>query len=174
MKNDLIDEYHRLRKEADDLFYNNTERLKTDFKNSFNWFFEKHPRVKMVTWTQYTPYFNDGDECVFSVNEAVFSGDENYRGGIYNLEDEPMVEGYIKEPSKWHREYYTKKDPNHKFEFDALPEEQQEANRLLDKDFEALKSMIQYPEDFMKGMFGDHAQVIVTRKGIEVEEYSHD
>lgn len=23
-----------------------------------------------ITWTQYTPYFNDGDECIFGVNDV--------------------------------------------------------------------------------------------------------
>jgi hypothetical protein len=27
--------------------------------------FEKYPKVKGYTWNQYTPYFNDGDECTF-------------------------------------------------------------------------------------------------------------
>ena len=27
--------------------------------------FEKHPELLSVRWTQYTPYFNDGEECVF-------------------------------------------------------------------------------------------------------------
>src|SRR5688572_125580 len=31
-----------------------------------------HPKIEAVKWTQYTPYFNDGDPCVFSVNEPDF------------------------------------------------------------------------------------------------------
>lgn len=27
----------------------------------------RHPDVECVSWVQYTPYFNDGDACVFSV-----------------------------------------------------------------------------------------------------------
>lgn len=40
--------------------------------------FEKHPEVKSVQWRQYTPYFNDGDACTFSVS----------RYWAYNAEDE--------------------------------------------------------------------------------------
>ena len=32
------------------------------FKNIF----EKYPQLDRVSWTQYTPYFNDGEECTFS------------------------------------------------------------------------------------------------------------
>lgn len=29
----------------------------------------QYPEVESIRWTQYTPYFNDGDECVFGVHE---------------------------------------------------------------------------------------------------------
>lgn len=31
--------------------------------------FDAHPELLGIRWTQYTPYFNDGDACVFSVRE---------------------------------------------------------------------------------------------------------
>lgn len=30
--------------------------------------FEEYPQIESISWTQYTPYFNDGDSCEFSVN----------------------------------------------------------------------------------------------------------
>lgn len=33
-------------------------------------YFETHPDVVAITWTQYAPHFNDGDACVFSVNDV--------------------------------------------------------------------------------------------------------
>ena len=30
--------------------------------------FEKYPKLLSFSWNQYTPYFNDGDECTFRVN----------------------------------------------------------------------------------------------------------
>lgn len=32
-------------------------------------FFADNPKVTGVCWDQYAPYFNDGDPCVFGVNE---------------------------------------------------------------------------------------------------------
>lgn len=29
--------------------------------------FEKYPELQSVSWTQYTPYFNDGDACTFGI-----------------------------------------------------------------------------------------------------------
>jgi hypothetical protein len=35
----------------------------------FKSIFEAHPELVSFSWTQYTPYFNDGDACYFSVHE---------------------------------------------------------------------------------------------------------
>lgn len=35
---------------------------------AFKELFEKHETLESVTWAQYTPYFNDGDSCMFSVH----------------------------------------------------------------------------------------------------------
>lgn len=42
-------------------------------------FFEQCPEVEKISWTQYAPYFNDGEACEFSVNELVYTlvGDED-------------------------------------------------------------------------------------------------
>lgn len=47
-------------------------------KEAFSDFFKAHPNVSAIRWAQYTPYFNDGDPCNFSVREASarFESDE--------------------------------------------------------------------------------------------------
>lgn len=37
--------------------------------------FEGVPTLSMIRWTQYTPYFNDGDSCEFSINDPTFIRD---------------------------------------------------------------------------------------------------
>ena len=39
---------------------------------------------------------------------------------------------------------------------------------------EELNDTLQVLEDFLKMVFGDHVKVMVTQKGVEVEEYEHD
>lgn len=34
--------------------------------------FAEHSTLGAIRWQQYTPYFNDGDPCEFSVNEAEY------------------------------------------------------------------------------------------------------
>lgn len=38
------------------------------FKEGTDALFEAHPTLHSISWTQYTPYFNDGDPCEFSSN----------------------------------------------------------------------------------------------------------
>jgi hypothetical protein len=40
--------------------------LQQEFPDLLKGAFEKNPTVESVSWRQYTPYFNDGDECAFS------------------------------------------------------------------------------------------------------------
>lgn len=40
----------------------------TFFKDLAKELFEKNPELLKFSWYQYTPYFNDGDPCIFSAN----------------------------------------------------------------------------------------------------------
>lgn len=42
------------------------EELRKDFPTILKPLFEAHPTFYSIKWHQYTPYFNDGDECTFS------------------------------------------------------------------------------------------------------------
>jgi hypothetical protein len=48
------------------------EELSNEFKKQFKVIsteiFAAHPEIIKFGWTQYTPYFNDGDACVFRYN----------------------------------------------------------------------------------------------------------
>lgn len=39
--------------------------------------FEENPKAAAVRWQQYTPYFNDGDPCVFGLRGFYMSETEN-------------------------------------------------------------------------------------------------
>lgn len=43
------------------------EEAQNHLKESSKEVFKKFPDLKSFAWTQYTPYFNDGDVCVFEV-----------------------------------------------------------------------------------------------------------
>ena len=44
------------------------EELRTEFPKLFEELFAKSKLIDSFGWTQYTPYFNDGDTCEFGVH----------------------------------------------------------------------------------------------------------
>lgn len=44
------------------------KELQEQFPVMFKELFDKYPNAESISWNQYTPYFNDGDECIFSVH----------------------------------------------------------------------------------------------------------
>lgn len=122
-----------------------TEQLRKDFPALLAPLFEKYPGVRNVYWTQYTPYFNDGDTCEFSANVSYA---ELNHDGSSDEDDDEEESGEIKKQEN------------------EVPE------KAEDEFQHALTSI---DESFYKDLFGDHVEVIVNRNGtIETEEYEHD
>lgn len=108
-------------------------------------FMKEHPEVTAIGWTQYTPYFNDGETCEFSVGEIYASIAEERADSFY---DEGWVELYNKTAEGFS---------------DATWAALQGLNKTLSgAEYELLAA------------FGDHVKVVVTQEGVEVEEYDHD
>lgn len=128
------------------------------FKETTKEFFDKNPNVTAIVWTQYTPYFNDGDTCVFSVNEPTFTNapdPHNVRWGEYDGDEETAADG------------------SEIFAWEGWGECPQNLNRSM---CDAFSRMIQSSEmeDVMEAMFGDHVKVVATREGFDVDDYDHD
>ena len=121
-----------------------------------------HPTVKGVMWLQYTPYFNDGEPCEFSVQEpAVEFTTEHGITGEYG--DNGQYLSYWDLKYEWESGYGSKRiftDPLQKDLGDAI-------NAVGD-------FMSGIPDEVMLDCFGDHKQVTVTADGVAVEEYDHD
>lgn len=145
------------------------EKGKVVFKEALSAFFEEHPKVVAISWTQYTPYFNDGDACYFSVGEPSYLvegmkyGEEGF-DELCSGELADMWNNYGEEI-----QYYVDKDEDNEFGPDV-----KEAYAESKKDFDAVATFINRNEDLMEHLFGDHVRVECTTKGIEVEEHEHD
>ena len=61
--------------------------------------FEEYPKVESFGWNQYTPYFNDGDTCTFSVNT-----DWIYINGIPVDDSDWVNETTITNYGTWNRD----------------------------------------------------------------------
>ncbi len=61
----LKDLIHTVKQVRDD----SRELAESLIKTAFLEFFNQCPRVESIVWVQYAPYFNDGNPCIFSVDE---------------------------------------------------------------------------------------------------------
>lgn len=91
-----MDEYQELLKKVEDARNEVAERAKGAVASLFRMFFMKHPEVKAIGWTQYTPYFNDGEACVFGVHSfyltlksADFENVSDFWSDAYEFTDSP-------------------------------------------------------------------------------------
>lgn len=137
------------------------EEFKQNLNELFQDFFKTVPIIKAIGWTQYTPYFNDGDECVFNVNEPGFLS--TYAGDIDDEPDFLYGSGDI---------YISRKGV-------VAYNDNPELNEKLSPHATDIMEMEQFITDadnteFFKEVFGDHVRIIVTHEGIDVEEYEHD
>jgi hypothetical protein len=112
--------------------------------------FETHAILDSFCWRQYTPFFNDGDTCHFGANtdEIDFTlGGEEFE--------------YVGRSDA---------DPLSKYGEDAIktnPERCAAVNDVLD-------FLDNFDSDDLETLFGDHAEITVSRDGVSVDEYSHD
>ncbi len=124
--------------------------------------FTKSPRLISFGWSQYTPYFNDGDTCVFSVNT-----DYLYINGQSVDDSEWINKKNITKYGEWNRE---KKEYIGREEEDN-PKYDQELVEI----YEEISSFLSnFDNDFYMSKFGDHVEITITGTGIDVFECEHD
>jgi hypothetical protein len=156
------------------------KELQSEFNGALTELFDAYPFVKSLSFTAYTPYFNDGDTCEYNVHHdyCQFNGydeDRDDREGegvdVLKLARETI---YVEEPNPdydpskggWGtRSSKTRwvKKPNSDF------------NPLYKEAVDAFRSALAVVDDAnWKDMVGDHVRVMITREGIETNEYNHD
>lgn len=105
-----------------------------------------------IEWEQYTPYFNDGDACTFSVNEP-----QLYKHLCDDECDDNECDNV--------QEFYMPLDHNECNEFNL----DEKKCRDLYKMFNSL------PTDFFESVFGDHVKIRINHDGsYDVSESHHD
>lgn len=161
----LISEFDAAKKEF-------ANRAQSFMKEAFKKVFDNHPEITAFVWTQYSPYFNDGEECVFGVNEVSFT----------NLPEEELGDIYGGEYTGERDDVADSYGDNSESEFFVLNEysmrnklKLRAINTPLD-DVSALINALQSSsmEDVMEQTFGNHVRVVATRAGFDIDEYHHD
>lgn len=134
------------------------KELQKEFPLLFKEIFEKTDKIDSFSWTQYTPYFNDGDECTFSVH-----CDYPYINGV-DIDDLDWYD--------WRIRYYLKGDEKYKNLLTENPKIDINSFKIVEEFKELINSI---PDDFLISLFGDHVKVTITKKGdIITDYYEHD
>ena len=116
------------------------------------------PQLKAISWIQYTPYFNDGDECTFRMRDLIYYNfiPEN---GYFRYAEEIDDDSYPEDC--WAYSEYDLQKSN-------LPKEAVEFLKKFD-------ATINQNREFMKELFNDHSKISWTVNGIVIKDYSdHD
>lgn len=123
-------------------------------------FFEQNPKFASLSWTQYTPYFNDGEACVFSIGDIDYAvvPDTSTADGKADHEDEDN-------------------EDEDNYDEDEDEDSDRWSNCQLDpmseKAFLELNRQFNESEDVLEAAFGDHAEIRAVRgQPVEVEDYS--
>lgn len=126
-------------------------KTRTLFDKAMVEVFDRYTDLQSFGWNQYTPYFNDGDECTFSANiDCLDINGVNY----YDMDDV--------QKTKWDSGTRTQ-IPNPNFNADK--------SAMIDE----IKSILgTVDEEFLKEAYGDHVEVVVSREGSDVSDYEHD
>lgn len=159
----LKTEINKLREEA-------KKKVEEIFKVAALSLFVEYPNLKRISWTQYTPYFDDGDPCTFSSTHncpAIYfttTVNEN------KDEDEDDFDNYEEE---WYESSYFDYSKDYKTRTLKTSLTDEQINEL--KTGQAVKEFLNnFDNEDMENLFGDGYKVIITKNKIEVEEFSHD
>lgn len=160
------------------------QRIQQEGRNLFgaavDELFQECPEIHSLRWTQYTPYFNDGDVCEFSINDVDVRLNlpaQPQPTECYNCKTPFMAAAKFCGHCGKNRPVITEDD-----EYDSTYSLEKklgkdrglkvkEAITLLERDMSSM-------EDIIKTIFGDHVRVTVSRVGsainIEIDEHEHE
>ena len=123
-----------------------------------------------IAWSQYTPYFNDGDVCEFGLHGAAVK-----LSADFNIEEGIETEAYLQNADG---AYFSE------YDLYVYPEKGDWKNRLFEINGKSTKEIYDALIAFQKAMhnhldvletnFGDHAEVFATKAGFWVEEHDHE
>lgn len=170
------------------------EAAKAMMKDGTTAIFEEYgDLIHSFGWRQYTPYFNDGDPCEFSMHELSIIAKQDLREALIDADldpDDPDLDEYqVREiyaendweyggspsfnayrgkVSKTFTEYSNNYRSGKEVENPDYDDRYAEARQACEAVYNALD------DDTARELFGDHVTVVITEGGVEVEEYEHD
>lgn len=152
-KNVFLDKIREVKRVMEEHKIMMKENAKNVFSEISKDIFTNNPQLNSFSWNQYTPYFNDGDTCYFSVNRDYYK---------INVSNDTIDSWTL------NNEKYSKDLDLVELGFDSL-----ESLKKAYNDIDELMNI--FDDSDLEDMFDDHAEITVYRDGrIEVDEYMHD
>lgn len=157
--------------------------------------FKENSALESFSWTQYTPYFNDGDECVFRcqgdyptvsmiVDGDLMGYDCNSGEFTVNGEEVGSADDHLRTFKSMGVDEFKKNGKTYAFDKATntvtINGEKIKTYDERKKLFAGLEKIVgkflgAFEDEDMKTMFGDHTRVTVYRDGkISTDEYQHD
>jgi hypothetical protein len=113
--------------------------------------------IRGVTWTQYTPYFNDGEPCTFGVNDPALI-----------LSNGSFVD---KHKNSMYCNHSNENEGEYEFSYQAdLVQELQPIIRAL-REF---SRFLNNNSSVVQEVFGDGVKVTITRTNTKIDECPHE
>lgn len=148
--------------------------------------FDKFPSLEQFSWDEYTPHWNDGDECVFSCYFGSLAiNDEKEKGNVeevWSLENTyKLLKNKEKEEARIILEL-SDKDKKQNWEIEHLKNQLEEIKtRNIDEvkeKYEIKKTITELLEDIdtdaYESMFGEGTVVVYRDGSTNVEACEHD
>jgi len=168
-KRRLVNARERAIKEGESLFKQAVKEIFKDFKS-----------LESFSWDQYTPHWNDGDECLFGVHlDSLRINGEEHPECIYTLESLDRLLSDKNSEARIIMELAdTKKD---RWEVESLKRDLESIRtrdpKKVAETYEIKKAihdlLSEIDETVYQNMFGEGA-IVATRDGVAVEECEHD
>lgn len=185
-------------KKVTEEFNNIREQMSSQYETVFNdvtkQLFSKHKTLKIIQWTQYTPYFNDGDVCNFGINHIYYSVeypegvdasttafDTHYDGYDGEFVGEPPSEYTYRDAADYKRDPKATNASWKRYAADAVAAFEEVCKKhdkdeliALSEDMDLFRKMVTDNQSFMEMMLGDHVLVTITKNGVFTSDYEHD
>jgi len=160
--NEMRDKMQQMKKECEEVIQNFGKDV---FNSATKELFKNNPKLTSFAWSQYTPYFNDGEECTFGVSRYYYKINQTDESLDVWSDDLKMLFGDM---DSWNNpEYNYAPDPKD-YNCDSIDELISIAtgiNKVLDL----------FVDDDLKMLFGDHVSITIFRDGqIDIDSYDHD
>lgn len=183
-KNSLKQTYAEMNNSLAELKKQIAEKSQEYIKVIFEDFADKY-EFYSVSWTQYTPYFMDGDECVFSVRELCLHFTEESEDESSYESDSDIITSLADFRTRIKNEDYGWYKTRERCEeriaecLTSLGVDKEPTPEMYAaaEGFEALKREVgNIGEEFMEMAFGDHVRVFFRKEDrkFQVDEYDHD